>query len=126
MDKNYLQDVAEFTVRAWWKKLRAVYPAIQENVPVVKLNNRLKTTAGRAFLDNDPQSIDLSTELFWEHTEQMVRDTIPHELAHLVAYTIFGDEGHGTGWKSVVHRMDIPTTRLHNMVNSSHAMRRAK
>ena len=84
---------------------------------MVTLNNRLKTTAGRAFIEDDPQKIDLSTDLFEQYTDHMVRDTIPHELAHLVAYTVFADPGHGKGWYSVVEKMKIPTTRLHNMVN---------
>ena len=93
------------------------YPTIQKATPIVTLNNRLKTTAGRAFIEESPQRIDLSTDLFTQHTERFVSDTIPHELAHLVAYTIHGDPGHGRGWYSVLAKMGIATTRLHNMVN---------
>lgn len=126
MDKQYLQEVAEFRIQFWWNKFRQVYPQIQKAYPKVKLNARLKTTAGRAFIDNTPQYIDLSPELFWEYTEEFLQDTIPHELAHLVAYTVFGDEGHGTGWKSVIQKMGIKTSRLHNMVNSKHENRKFK
>ena len=115
MDKQYLQDVAAYHVRIWWRKFLAVYPQLGET-PRVKMNARLKTTAGRAFLED--WYIDLSPELMWEHTEQFCRDTIPHELAHLVAYRLHGDEGHGAGWKGIVREFNIPTTRLHNMVNS--------
>lgn len=100
------------------------YPTIQRVTPVVTLNNRLKTTAGRAFIEEVPQRIDLSTDLFAQYTEQMIVDSIPHELAHLVAYTIHGDPGHGKGWYSVLDRMGIQTTRLHNMVNSNYRGKR--
>ena len=97
--------------------MRVFYPQIQAEYPKVVLNNRLKSTAGRAFIENNPQYIDLSTELFWQYTEQFVQDTIPHELAHLVAFTVYGDPGHGIGWRNVITKMNIPTKRCHNMVN---------
>lgn len=115
MDKQYLQDVAAYHARVWWKRFLQVYPTLG-NTPRVVLNARLKTTAGRAFLEGG--YIELSPELMWEHTENFCRDTIPHELAHLVAYRIHGDQGHGKGWKHIIKQFNIPTTRLHNMVNS--------
>lgn len=126
MDKRYLQEVADYRVTYWWNKFRKEYPQISEKAPRVVLNNRLKTTAGRAFYEDNPQYIDLSTELFWEYTEEFLNDTIPHELAHLVAYTVYGDTGHGKGWKSVLSHMKINTTRLHNMVNTVHSKRKSK
>jgi SprT protein len=124
MDKQTLQDLAQYHVRSWWVKMLKQYPTIQRATPVVTLNNRLKTTAGRAFIEDVPQRIDLSTDLFTQYTDRMISDTIPHELAHLVAYTVYGDSGHGKGWKSVVAHMGIATTRLHNMVNSNYRGRR--
>jgi SprT protein len=120
MDKQTLQDLAQYHVRRWWVKLLKQYPTIQRVTPVVTLNNRLKTTAGRAFIEDVPQRIDLSTELFAQYTERMIGDTIPHELAHLVAFTVYGDRGHGRGWYSVLDHMGIVTTRLHDMVNSNY------
>lgn len=121
MDKAYLKDVAEFAAVSWWKKFSRVYSDIG-NCPKMVLNNRLKTTAGRCHLDHG--FIDLSTELFWQYTENFVKDTIPHELAHMVAYRVYGDEGHGKDWYSVIDKMGIPTSRLHNMVNSKWANRK--
>lgn len=126
MDKQYLQEVAEFRVHFWWNKFRTKYPQIQKTYPKVKLNGRLKTTAGRAFIEDNPQYIDLSPELFWEYTEEFLHDTIPHELAHLVAYTVFGDSGHGKGWKQIIQEFNIPTKRLHDMVNTRHEKRKSK
>jgi len=124
MDKQTLEDLAQYHVRAWWVKFLAQYPTIQRATPIVTLNNRLKSTAGRAFIEDVPQRIDLSTDLFSQYTEHMIHDTIPHELAHLVAYTIHGDKWHGKGWYSVLKQMDIQTTRLHNMVNSNYRGKR--
>lgn len=126
MDRDFLQDVADFNAKMWWNRFRKEYPQLSPLIPKVVLNNRLKTTAGRAFIEDNPQYIDLSTELFWEYTEEFLQDTIPHELAHLVAYTIYGDSGHGKGWKSIIQQFGINTTRLHNMVNTLQAKRRSK
>lgn len=126
MDIRYLQEVADYRAYYWWSRFRKVYPQLQAVTPKVVLNNRLKTTAGRAFIENNPQYIDLSVELFWEYTEEFLHDTIPHELAHLVAYTVFGDSGHGKGWKTIIQQFGINTTRLHNMVNTAHSKRKTK
>jgi len=126
MDKTYLQDVAGYNARRWWNIIRKHYPELSPNTPRVVLNNRLKTTAGRAFIENNPPYIDLSTELFWEYTEQFTEDTIPHELAHIAAYILFGDSGHGKGWYTVLNTVGIKTTRLHHMVNTKHAQRKSK
>lgn len=125
MDRSYLQDVADHWSKIWWAKIVAVFPELRTHTrPPIKLNNRLKTTAGRAFLEHN--YVDLSVELFWEYTEEFTQDTIPHELAHIAAYKVFGDEGHGNGWRTTLQRAGIKTTRLHSMVNSTHAKRKAK
>jgi predicted SprT family Zn-dependent metalloprotease len=95
MDKNLtpselgelVQDAAHIT----WAKLRKNYPVIMPTVPKIVYNKRLKTTAGRAFLES--QHIDLSIDLLWSNTRTMLDIIIPHEFSHLVAYTMFADMG---------------------------------
>lgn len=125
MNTAYLQEVADYQVEKWWKVLRKYFPALSETAPQAKLNNRLKATAGRAWIQNNPPFIDLSTELFWCNTQQFCCDTIPHELAHIVAYQVFGDRGHGKGWYTVLNAAGIKTTRLHHMMNHIDAQRKA-
>lgn len=104
-----------------WLRLRKVYPQLNGIPrPIIKYNKRLKTTAGRAFYESNPVYIDLSVDLLWEHTQEMISQVIPHELAHIVAWIVFKDNGHGTGWKSVMSTLDIPADRCHSMVNSRH------
>lgn len=124
MNKLYLQDVADYQVTRWWKVLKKHYPSLGET-PRAVLNNRLKTTAGRAWIQKDPPYIDLSTELFWCNTKTFCEDTIPHELAHIVAYQVYKDPGHGKGWYTVLKVAGIKTTRMHNMMNHIDAQRKA-
>ena len=104
-----------------WLRLRKVYPQLNGIPrPLIKYNKRLKTTAGRAFYDSNPVYIDLSVDLLWEHTEEMINQTLPHELAHIAAFIVFKDAGHGAGWKRVMVALNIPVNRCHTMINSRH------
>ena len=70
------------------------------------------TTAGRAWLQQ--WRIQLNEQLCKENTEDFMNDTIPHEVAHLVAYKVFGDDGHGEGWRSVMRALGLNPTRCHD------------
>lgn len=34
-------------------------------------------------------------------TDAIERNTVPHEVAHMVSYKVFGNRGHGKGWKAI-------------------------
>lgn len=99
---------------------------IQSETPKIIFNKRLKTTAGRAFVQSVPQYIDLSNELLWQHPEEFRDVIIPHEAAHLAAYTRFADAGHGNGWRMVMAYLGLPPERCHSMTNSIHEARKSK
>lgn len=70
------------------------------------------TTAGKAWLGQ--WRIQLNEQLCKENIEDFMQDTIPHEVAHLIAYKVFGDDGHGDGWKSVMRALGLNPSRCHN------------
>lgn len=109
-------------VIATWDRLRKLYPTVSVRYPVVKYSNRLKTTAGRAFLREG--YIELSTSLLWQHPDAFMQTIVPHELAHIVAYQIAGDEGHGIPWKNVMQALDLPPDRCHTLVNYHYEARK--
>ena len=109
----------------WWAELRKFYPTISKVRPAIKYNKRLKTTAGRAFIYDDPAYIDLSVDLLWEYPGQFTNDTIAHEYAHIVAFKVYQDPGHGIGWKTVMRSIGLEPNRCHQMVNSKHEARKA-
>lgn len=102
-----------------WGKLRIAYPMIQTDTPKIIFNKRLKTTAGRAFVESSPQYIDLSNELLWQHPEEFYKVIIPHEAAHLAAYTRYADSGHGKGWKLIMSYLGLPSERCHTLANAN-------
>ena len=108
-----------------WQQLCQLYPQLGGIPrPAVKYNARLKTTAGRAFFDSNPPYFDLSLELLWQYPDTVIEDTVPHELAHIAAYIVFGDCGHGKAWKSVMLAINRPPAVYHNMLNSKHETRK--
>lgn len=117
MDQKTLLALAQKTVGKTWANLVRVYPGLTEPCPVVALNGRLKTTAGRSFYWL--RKIDLSTQLFAEYPHNFVRDTIPHELCHQAAWDLFQEKGHGEPWKRVMIAIGVQPSRCHQMTNTT-------
>lgn len=111
-------------VSAWWKFAKHFPILKNHSLPTIKLNNRLKTTAGRAWYDTN--HIDISTELMIEHRDYIVNNTIPHEVGHLVANIVCGDMGHGRDWKHIMKVAGFENNRCHPLVNTKHEARKAK
>jgi SprT protein len=118
------QKLRNFTIEAW-SKFRYLYRDLGAIMPRVYFNNRLKTTAGYCY--HEKREIQISRELFEEHTEEFRKIIIPHECAHQVAFDLHKvDCGHGPKWKEIMVKYGIPPDRLHNLTNTKHAARRAK
>ncbi len=47
--------------------------------------------------------VSINSHIAGQNLDQM-KDTISHEIAHMVAYAVYGETGHGARWK-LVHRM---------------------
>ena len=120
MEKHHIAELqveATKAVAFIWEKFKALYPELRKHTcPTVSINNRLKTTGGRAggFLGNQ---IELSAELYFYNQEEFYREIIPHEIAHLVDYMLTGNMGHGPTWKSIMQAYGLPGDRLHNLIN---------
>jgi SprT protein len=92
-------------------KILEVMDFLQKQFPntILKLPNysfhRLGTSAGRAFcLDNH---IKLNIDYFAKYHKDMIEQTIPHEIAHVVSYQLYGYKGlgHNNYWKHVMRKM---------------------
>lgn len=80
---------------------RNLFPAYA-NTSVPSLSFFIKgRCAGRAnFME---WTVKINSHMAAQNHDEMV-DTVSHEIAHLVAFVVYGDRGHGAGWKRV-HRM---------------------
>lgn len=77
-----------------------------------KMNPRLRTTAGRAFwLEN---RLEFNPKLYAENTEKFLQDTVAHEVAHIVAYHVYGSTGHDKNFYAVCTVLGADAARCHN------------
>ena len=88
------------------------WPAVQFPQITVKMNARLRTTAGRAYLQQG--IVEFNPSIYEAHVEEFLEDTVPHEVAHVVAYYVFGSTGHDIFWKQVCSDLGSATQRLHS------------
>jgi predicted SprT family Zn-dependent metalloprotease len=88
-----------------WNTLEGSFGKGVGKLPAGKWNTRLRSTAGRAIIEKG--YIELSSKLFQVYPEGFIIDIIPHELAHIAAYRVFQDDGHGKGWHSMMDALGI-------------------
>ena len=85
--------------------------------PELRFSKRLKTTLGRAHIEEDPAYTVLSVDYVEQYPEQILDNWLHHELAHHVAFRVYGDKGHGAGWYQTLRDLGIKTTRCHTLIN---------
>ena len=122
MDNAKLLTIAEHTVTKTIRRLAKLYPEFTRKHIDVKMNNRLKTTAGRCFIESG--LIDLSSSLMRENLDEFVAVTIPHEVAHQVAWDLWGEPAHGKPWKQVMRALDLEPTPWHTMTTAAQRAKR--
>lgn len=113
LTKDIAQEISD-CIELYWNKARRRYPTklMEWTKPTFTMDVR-GTVGGKAFLHEN--RIALNPVLFRQNKKDFIEDTIPHEVAHLVAFMVYRDNGHGAGWKHVMRSdFGIPPTRCHN------------
>ena len=72
-------------------------------------NLRGCTTGGVAILKKN--TIKINLDWVRENPIEYFNDTVPHEIAHHVAYRVYRDAGHGRYWKHVMRTMGLTPDR---------------
>lgn len=74
----------------------------------IEFGNTMTASAGIAKYDGKGKySIKISVPYMESYPELIIKETIPHEVAHTVCFALYdarkpnGDLGHGDGWKEV-------------------------
>lgn len=83
-----------------WARLRAYSPKAGP-IPGLEWSKRMTRSAGMAYIEEG--KIRLSVPLYHQFPEGYILEIVPHELAHVAAWRIFQDPGHGEGWKRCMH-----------------------
>jgi len=95
-----LKEVIAARYEAWWARAQVVWPQTKR----VRLEfRRMGATAGMAYYGPDSR-VELHPDYCLSNAKDMVEDTIPHEIAHIVAHQIFGRQRirpHGAEWQGI-------------------------
>ncbi|WP_075182385.1 SprT family zinc-dependent metalloprotease [Pantoea sp. 1.19] len=77
------------------------------------------TAAGTAWLEK--WEIRLNPTLFLENREAFIAEVIPHELAHLLVWTLYGRvPPHGKAWRWMMEEvLGVPANRTHRFTTDS-------
>lgn len=111
--------VAEFVAKA-----NRLWPSLNYTTPAVQYDLRGRV-AGYAYYGKD--LVKFNPVLLHENMEDFKVDTIPHELAHLISYKLYGRSGtgHGSNWKYVMQRLSgLEAKRCHNMDTTNAQVRK--
>jgi len=132
-DKEKLLAFAVYHANAVWKNAFSIWGDKIGQMPVVEMNARLTACGGRAFM-RTPQNkanfpdmierVDFSCYLMERNPDEYKAETIPHELAHFIAFRVYGDENHGKGFKYVMYKLGCRGDRCHPMVTKNMAAKR--
>jgi hypothetical protein len=86
--------------------------------PTIVLNGRLSKTAGRCFMESN--HIDIGTKFLMAHYDQVMAETVPHEIAHQIDYNLYGipagNRWHGKTWQNIMLQLGVKPDTYHDMV----------
>lgn len=104
-----------------WSKLQIIHPKLKSvGCPSIILNNRFTATAGMAYQYD--RRIEMATKFIIhsvEYYNMMFNVILPHELAHIADYDLFGESnkkcGHGDNWKMIMFQLGLNPDKYHPM-----------
>ena len=108
---SYIREIEEATEQAFQKA--EAYFGRKFDRPVHQYDLR-GTTAGQAKYVG---ILRWNMSIYAPNKDVYLARTVPHEVAHLVSYAVYGREGHGHGkhWQHVMrHVMGIEPSRCHS------------
>jgi SprT protein len=90
--------------------------------PVVDYMLRGKTGGTANYTQN---RISLNSILLNENLDHFIRQTVGHELAHLIAHFVYPNlrQAHGAEWKQVMHFIGLTADRCHSYDTENAAVR---
>jgi SprT protein len=104
---------------------------VKYKMPIVKYDLRGKT-AGRACMTRSTLTVKFNSVLLMEFTDDYIKRTVPHELAHTIDwvrhpenYNRYGRKNilHGNSWKNIMVTLGADYSRCHSFDTTKSAVR---
>jgi predicted SprT family Zn-dependent metalloprotease len=123
-DKQKMLTEVTAKASATWKLATQLFGPKVGVMPEIRMNARLTSTGGRAMTRTQKnvainpmlvEWMDFSCFLLLHNHDEFLGQTVPHECAHFIALRVYGDEGHGKGFKFVMEKLGCRPERCHSM-----------
>lgn len=115
--ENHVGDIA-VAIEYFYNKAKGIWSAKLQNwsKPVFTINELKGTTAGQACYKLNKLKVNFV--LYKQNKLDYLWNTIGHEVAHLIAYQVFGAAAlrrnhHGAEWKLVMRSLGLAPDRCH-------------
>lgn len=121
-DKQKMLAACAAKAKETWQKAHGIWGDKIGQMPLVEMNARLTSTAGRAWINtgnpkfkpHPVEKMDFSCFLLQNNWADFLAQTVPHECAHFIAFRVYGDENHGKGFKYVMQELGCRVERCHS------------
>lgn len=100
-------------VEELYQKAKTIFPNLENWTRPAWDAKVVGTTGGLAYLLRN--RISLNAGLFNRNKDEFYDNVIPHEIAHLIAYMLYKDKGHGEAWRSTMQKLGYSPSRCHSM-----------
>ncbi|MBK1735993.1 hypothetical protein CKO15_12045 [Halorhodospira abdelmalekii] len=105
----------EAAAAEWWQRFVDDYPTLARHpMPAVTWLER-GSRAGCADVKNWTVTFNRPMLARTDGYQTILPETVVHELAHLVAYALYGTCGHDPAWRSVMERAGFTPKRTHDL-----------
>jgi len=114
-DSGYLHRQAE-QLTAKLLRLAARRFGAEPPMPWIRFDLRGKSAGQFRALDKGRCLIRYNAQLLERHPREFLSQTVPHETAHLVAFSLFGPRiaPHGGEWRTIMATFGAPPERCHS------------
>ena len=100
------------SIKKYMDKARELYPNADLPDPTISFNMKGATGLGQARYGARHFMIRINDQIAKKYLDDAINDTAPHEVAHLVAYKVYGRcQGHGPNWKRIMRQFGVPANR---------------
>ena len=87
--------------------------------PLSSISFEIKRLGTRGGIARKPVAgkgwIAINIDFLEKAYDDTINVTVPHEVAHIVAYNLYGTFGHDFYWKSMMRKLGLPPTRTHDI-----------